>query len=168
MFMLPSCILSRAGPEKPCLNPPAPSGKAKYYWETDSELVLWRKGEKNPKQGSEKNLKPCAYKRSEPFRGVMTCLLHNEPTSYCSLARLNTQMYEIEGKPSLTRAKVSGRRRETWVIYPWAGWRCSNMHWRTELISVEKLPDDLWVGVKGQSNWEIARTLRNAFRGSVV
>ena len=41
------------------------------------------------------------------------------------------------------------------------------MHWRTELISVEKLPDDLWVGVKGQSNWEIARTLRNAFRGSV-
>ena len=24
-------ILSRAGPEKPCLNLPAPSGKAKYY-----------------------------------------------------------------------------------------------------------------------------------------
>ena len=41
------------------------------------------------------------------------------------------------------------------------------MHWRTELISVEKLPDDLWVGVKGQSNWEIARTPRNVFRNSL-
>ena len=27
--------------------------------------------------------------------------------------------------------------------------------------------DELWVGVKGQSNWEIARTPRNAFRSSV-
>ena len=39
--------------------------------------------------------------------------------------------------------------------------------WRTEPISVEKLPDELWVGVKGQSNWEIARTPRNAFRCSL-
>ena len=56
---------SRAGPVKPCLNIAAPSAKAKYSWETDSEPVLWRKGEKNPKKGSEKNLKPYAYKRSE-------------------------------------------------------------------------------------------------------
>ncbi len=41
-------------------------------------------------------------------------------------------------------------------------------NWRTERISVEKLLDDLRVGVKGQSSWEIARTPRNAFRGSVV
>jgi hypothetical protein len=41
------------------------------------------------------------------------------------------------------------------------------MRWRSEPISVEKLPDELWVGVKGQSSWEIARTPRNAFRGSV-
>ena len=34
-------------------------------------------------------------------------------------------------------------------------------------MSVEKLSDDLWVGVKGQSNLEIARTLRNAFRCSL-
>ena len=34
-----SGILSRAGPEKPCLNQPAPSGKAKYYSVTDSEQV---------------------------------------------------------------------------------------------------------------------------------
>ena len=36
------------------MNQPAPSGKAKYSWETDSELVLWRKGEKNLEQRSEK------------------------------------------------------------------------------------------------------------------
>ena len=35
------------------MNPPEPSGKAKYYWETDSEPVPWGKGEKNPEQGSE-------------------------------------------------------------------------------------------------------------------
>jgi hypothetical protein len=36
---LPNSILSRAGPEKSCLKLPAPSGKAKYYRETDSEPV---------------------------------------------------------------------------------------------------------------------------------
>ena len=47
-------ILSRAGHVKSCLNLPGPSGKAKYSWETDSEPVPWGKGEKYPKQGSEK------------------------------------------------------------------------------------------------------------------
>jgi hypothetical protein len=32
--------LSRAGPEESCLNIPVPSGKAKYYYKTDRELVL--------------------------------------------------------------------------------------------------------------------------------
>ena len=32
-------ILSRTEPEKFRLNQPAPSGKAKYSWETDSEQV---------------------------------------------------------------------------------------------------------------------------------
>ena len=41
------------------------------------------------------------------------------------------------------------------------------MSWRTELIYVEKCSDELWVGVKGQSNQEIARTPRNVFRNSV-
>jgi hypothetical protein len=41
------------------------------------------------------------------------------------------------------------------------------MTWRTEPVNVEKFLDDLWVGVKGQSNWEIARTPRNALRGSL-
>jgi hypothetical protein len=39
-YVLLSSILSRAEPEKLCLNPPAPSGKPKYYRETDSEQVL--------------------------------------------------------------------------------------------------------------------------------
>jgi hypothetical protein len=41
------------------------------------------------------------------------------------------------------------------------------MRWRTEPVYVEKCWDELWVGVKGQSNREIARTPRNAFRSSV-
>ena len=48
-----SSILSSAGHVKPCMNQPGPSGKAKYSWETDSELVPWGKGEKYPEQGSE-------------------------------------------------------------------------------------------------------------------
>ena len=35
-------------------------------------------------------------------------------------------------------------------------------------MSVEKLLDEVRVGVKGQSNSEIARTPRNAFRCSLV
>ena len=41
------------------------------------------------------------------------------------------------------------------------------MEWRTEPVDVEKSLDELWVGVKGQSNREIARTPRNAFRCSL-
>ena len=34
-------------------------------------------------------------------------------------------------------------------------------------MSVEKGSDELWIGVKGQSNLEIARSPRNIFRYSV-
>ena len=40
--------------------------------------------------------------------------------------------------------------------------------WRPEPPDVEKSSDELRIGVKGQSNSEIARTPRNAFRCSVV
>jgi hypothetical protein len=40
--------------------------------------------------------------------------------------------------------------------------------WRTEPTRVENLGDDLWLGVKGQSNSVIAGSPRNAFRCSVV
>ena len=39
--------------------------------------------------------------------------------------------------------------------------------WRTEPGSVEKDLDDLWLGVKFQSNPEIAGSPRNSFRASV-
>ena len=35
-------------------------------------------------------------------------------------------------------------------------------------MGVEKPPDDLWIGVKGQSNLVIAGSLRNIFRYSVM
>ena len=43
-----------------------PPPKAKYSLVTDSEEVRRLKVEKFPDKGSEKNLKPHAYKRSEP------------------------------------------------------------------------------------------------------
>ena len=46
-------ILSRAEPVKLRLNLPAPSGKAKCSWETDSVQVPWGKGEKYFEQKSE-------------------------------------------------------------------------------------------------------------------
>ena len=48
-----SSILSSAEHEEFCVNLPGPSGKAKYSRETDSEPVLWRKGEKHFEQKSE-------------------------------------------------------------------------------------------------------------------
>ena len=44
-----------------------PSSKAKYSLLTDSEPVPWGKGEKHPDEGSEKYLKPCAYKQWEDY-----------------------------------------------------------------------------------------------------
>lgn len=65
--------------------------------------------------GVKQNLKPCAYKRSESrFIGMTACLLHNEPTSCSSLARLRTLRSAAGAKASLNRADiVSGGRRET-------------------------------------------------------
>lgn len=42
-----------------------------------------------------------------------------------------------------------------------------NLTWRTEPGYVEKYLDDLWLGVKFQSNSEIAGSPRNSFRASV-
>ena len=40
-------------------------------------------------------------------------------------------------------------------------------NWRTEPTIVEKLADELWLGVKFQSNTDIAGSLRNSFRASL-
>ena len=53
MNLLPNSILSTTKPVKFCGNLAAPSAKAKYSWETDSEPVPWGKGEKNREQRSE-------------------------------------------------------------------------------------------------------------------
>ena len=39
--------------------------------------------------------------------------------------------------------------------------------WRNEPTDVEKSADEMWVGVKCQSNQELAGSPRNAFRHSV-
>ena len=43
-----------------------------------------------------------------------------------------------------------------------------NLTWRPEPVVVEKTLDDLWIGVKSQSNLEIAGSPRNSLRTSVV
>ena len=50
---------------KSCLNMGGPSSKPKYSSVTDSEPVPRGKGEKHPDEGSERDLKPDAYKQSE-------------------------------------------------------------------------------------------------------
>ena len=57
--------------------------------------------------GVKKNLKPCACKLSEPFRGVTACLLHNEPTSCSSLARFSALKHAAGAKASPNRAYES-------------------------------------------------------------
>ena len=64
------------------VNMGGPPSKAKYSWTTDSEPVRLLNDEKHPDKGSEKYLKPYAYKLWEPARRVTACLLHNEPASY--------------------------------------------------------------------------------------
>ena len=39
--------------------------------------------------------------------------------------------------------------------------------WRSELTSVEKLGDEVWIAEKFQSNLELAGSPRNGFRASV-
>ena len=67
---------------KPGVKLGGPPPKAKYSLTTDSVPVRRLNDEKIPDKGSEKYLKPRAYKRSEPAFGPVTaCLLHNEPAS---------------------------------------------------------------------------------------
>ena len=42
-----------------------------------------------------------------------------------------------------------------------------NTTWRSACLNVEKLSNELWVGVKSQSNLEIAGSPRNSFRTSL-
>ena len=81
-------ILSSAEHVKFCVNLPEPSGKAKYSCETDSELVPWGKGEKYSEQESEIEPETIRLQAVGAIFMVTACLLHNDPTSYSSLARI--------------------------------------------------------------------------------
>ena len=59
--------LSRAQHVKVGPNLRGPSRKAKYSLATDSVRVARAKDGKNPYEGRTVNLKPHAYKRSEPY-----------------------------------------------------------------------------------------------------
>ena len=59
-------ILSRGGSEKPPLNQPAPSGKAKHDPKTDSAEYREGRVKRTASSGVKQTLKPGAYKRSEP------------------------------------------------------------------------------------------------------
>ena len=73
-------------------------------------------------KGVKENLKPYAYKRSESrLIGMTACLLHNEPTSCTSLARLRYASTGTGAKASLKRAYSQGRQTRNPVIYPWPG-----------------------------------------------
>ena len=73
---------SSVEPVKLCVKLGGPPPKAKYSLATDSASVGRLNDEKLPDKGSEKYLKPHAYKLSEPAFGPVTaCLLHNEPAS---------------------------------------------------------------------------------------
>ena len=52
---------------EPRVKQPGPPGKAKYSSMTDSEPVGRLNGEKYSDELSQKYLKPCTYKRSEPY-----------------------------------------------------------------------------------------------------
>jgi hypothetical protein len=73
--------LIRFGLGKPGLKMGGPPSKAKYYLMTDSEQVRRLNDENNRVERCERELKSCAYKRSESF-GMTACFLHNEPASY--------------------------------------------------------------------------------------
>ena len=95
---------SRAGHVQSCLNLPGPSGKAKYSLATDSEQVPRGKGEKNPCEGSQKNLKPYVYKQFEHHAARQV----RERTFCIMIRRLNVRS---EAKPiGGAGAKASPKR----------------------------------------------------------
>jgi hypothetical protein len=102
---------SKTGHVQSCLNLPGPSGKAKYYSETDSGQVPRGKGEKNPCEGSQKNLKPYVYKQFEHHAARQV----RERTFCIMIRRLN-----VRGKAKPlggAGAKASPNRAHSRVYY---------------------------------------------------
>ena len=75
---------------------------------------------------------------------------------------------EAVAKASLNRAMQWRDLDPKRSDLPMARLKRGKSAWRTEPTSVENGGDELWVGVKGQSNSVIAGSPRNAFRCSVA
>ena len=102
---------SKTGHVQSCLNLSGPSDKAKYYSATDSELVPRGKGEKNPCEGSQKNLKPHVYKQFESHAARQA----RERTFCIMIRRLNVRS---KAKPlGGAGAKASPKRAISCVYY---------------------------------------------------
>ena len=104
---------SKAGHVKSCLNLRGPSRKAKYSLETDSGQVPRGKGEKNPCEGSQKNLKPHVYKQFEDHAAARRQV--RERTFCIMIRRLNVRS---EAKPlGGAGAKASPKWATSCVYY---------------------------------------------------
>ena len=77
-----SGILSNAGHEESCANPPEPPVRLNTPMRPIANQYCEGKVKSTPMRRVKEILKPCAYKRSEQNYSVTACLLHNEPTSY--------------------------------------------------------------------------------------
>ena len=110
-----SCIQSTAGHVKPGGNMGGPPSKPKYYPATDSVIVLWRKGEKDPGRGVKKNLKPCAYKHREHVK-VWSGTYCRMVRRVCVTSEVKSLRLGAEARASLNRAYEVGCTR------PETGW----------------------------------------------
>ena len=86
---------------------------------TDSAKYREGKVKSTPVRGVKEDLKPCVYKPSE-LEIAMTCLLENDPASYCSVARLSEKHAQPQRKQVLIGRLVAGPRPETRASDPWA------------------------------------------------
>jgi hypothetical protein len=66
-------------------------------------------------------------------------------------------------KASLNRASSRRDWARSQVSYPWPGRSGVSTPWRPEPTDVAKSGDELWVGVKCQTNLDIAGSPRNSF-----
>ena len=100
---------------KPGGNTGGPSSKPKYYSVTDSEEVLWRKGEKYPWRGVKKNLKPCVYKHRK--------LIKERSGTFCRMVRRVNVTGEVKHLRCEAAARASlNRAYEVGCIRPETGW----------------------------------------------
>ena len=121
---------------------------------------------KEPREGSEKNLKPCAYKHIKHVNvwyGTFCRMVRRVNVT----GKVKDLRSGAEARASLNRASSQLYSTRNRVTYPWSGWSEGKTSWRTEPTPVEMVGDELWIAEKFQTNPEIAGSLRNSFRASL-